>query len=337
MLKRQPLTGTDADYNTAEANFPNAFADPFMVDLSLTSSINLDPMLETLRSNKKTKVEEDIVSEKNIKEIIRDLEDEVVNEETCGNVVAVITTTAMKHTLPKGTETMKPDEDPGLKRALDESKKIVENFRDKISKYPRHMSYEGSMVMCIMIALGGGKETEFSLGALPKVDQKLIKSLMPEGWKDVCSIRASLDEGKDFVIKVPKSDIMPLFAFTLFNTVAHPRPEDLQDINQIPIEEKGGILRLGGGAINFDKQRLADLAALPSQQREERVDVSSGTILKTTNKNAYEIRESILEKAVDVVKLSRGSESFGVDSFADKVLQIASRFYDFVENKRYNK
>lgn len=59
---------------------------------------------------------------------------------------------------------------------------------------------------------------------------------------------------------------------------------------------------------------------------EENIRKSSG------GKNAYEIRESILEKAINIIKVSGFTDN--TDRTVDKVLQVASKLYEFVENKR---
>jgi len=60
--------------------------------------------------------------------------------------------------------------------------------------------------------------------------------------------------------------------------------------------------------------------------------------IQTVNKNAYEIRESILEKSIDVVKLSNGIVLGDIKLTTEKILEVASKFYEFVENKnRHNR
>ena len=54
--------------------------------------------------------------------------------------------------------------------------------------------------------------------------------------------------------------------------------------------------------------------------------------IQIVNKNAYEIRELILEQAIDIVKFS-SYRDVSIDLMTDKVLEIANKFYDFVENK----
>lgn len=58
--------------------------------------------------------------------------------------------------------------------------------------------------------------------------------------------------------------------------------------------------------------------------------------IKTVNKNAYEIRESILGQAIDVVKYSM-AEKCDTNTMTDKILDVALKFYEFVENKKNKK
>lgn len=60
-------------------------------------------------------------------------------------------------------------------------------------------------------------------------------------------------------------------------------------------------------------------------------------VVHSVNKNAYEIRESIIEKSIEVVKMSDGFISGDVKLNVDKILQVANKFYEFVENKNRNK
>lgn len=58
-----------------------------------------------------------------------------------------------------------------------------------------------------------------------------------------------------------------------------------------------------------------------------------------SGRNAFEIREDILEAAIDVVKFSNSSSIPKKDSstMANECLQIAAKFYEFVENKNHRR
>jgi len=57
--------------------------------------------------------------------------------------------------------------------------------------------------------------------------------------------------------------------------------------------------------------------------------------IKTINKNAYEIRESILSHALSWVQYKKGFEQSPITPpTEDDVLEVAQKFYRFVENKK---
>lgn len=57
-------------------------------------------------------------------------------------------------------------------------------------------------------------------------------------------------------------------------------------------------------------------------------------VVQSVNKNAYELRELILENAITVV--NNHAKNISLDEFVDKVLDVSQKFYTFVENKRKN-
>jgi hypothetical protein len=74
-------------------------------------------------------------------------------------------------------------------------------------------------------------------------------------------------------------------------------------------------------------QKMAEEAKLKEEIKRIDPPVKAG-------KNAYEIRDSILDKAVETVKLSTDTSGLNSTQIADRILLIADKFYEFVENKR---
>ena len=58
---------------------------------------------------------------------------------------------------------------------------------------------------------------------------------------------------------------------------------------------------------------------------------------KSVNKNAYEIREDIIEKSINIVKSSTDISKVDVNITVDSILCVAEKLYGFVENKKRNK
>ena len=78
-------------------------------------------------------------------------------------------------------------------------------------------------------------------------------------------------------------------------------------------------------------QKMAEEAKYKEEIK--RVDIPASK----SGKNAYEIRDSILDKAVEIVKLSTDVKDSNSTILAGHVLVIADKFYEFVENKRGKK
>ena len=81
-----------------------------------------------------------------------------------------------------------------------------------------------------------------------------------------------------------------------------------------------------------------------SNERSENVDfVPAGISIvspqetKSINKNAYEIRESIIQKSIDIINSSTDISKVDVNVTVDNILRVAEKLYEFVENKKRNK
>ena len=93
-------------------------------------------------------------------------------------------------------------------------------------------------------------------------------------------------------------------------------------------------IKKDGTTIKLQKERMIDVlnksktVSTPKSkvELEDALDKSQ-TIINTTNKNAYEIRFSILQEAIEWIKYTKQSVT------NDKLMEVASLFYKFVENK----
>lgn len=227
------------------------------------------------------------------------------------------------------------NKDRGFKvteKNFQESKELIQNFKSNIANYPKHLSYEGSMVVCVMLSMHN--EVDVPLVSLPQVDQQLIKQIISS---DIKSIFVKFDKNKDFICSSTYAEDKYYKNFVLINTVAHPRPDDLKDIQQgeVDVEEKEGTIKVGNGTIIIDKQRLANLAAVPQKEvytpSARNVLEPEQPVIKATNKNAYEIRSDVLSMAINWS--SREDVSAGYTT-PESVIDLAWKFYRFVENRR---
>ena len=103
------------------------------------------------------------------------------------------------------------------------------------------------MVLCVLLALNSQANPHIT--NLPAADQATIKSFLSDkAAKELGTFAVTFDDLKDFAITVFPSEYDPIVSFTLFNTVAHPRPEDLKDVGDgtVPIKDEGDRIAVGG-------------------------------------------------------------------------------------------
>jgi len=133
----------------------------------------------------------------------------------------------------------------------------------------------------------------------------------------------------------------------LFNAVIHPEPintigvpvsingELLVEAEPIDVKVKDGTLELNGA-----KDRFKYLAGITNKE-EFKSEKSSPHNVKLSNsnepviiknKNAYEIRLSLVDTATEIVKLTKCGQ-VKTEEFVSEVLQAAKALYEFVENK----
>jgi hypothetical protein len=286
-----------------------------------TGSINLDPLLEKARqiklsAEKKTKIYKSIeddtieVTENDIDDLVDELEIET-----------------------------KPSIDL-RKKSYEETKKIVDNFRDKMANPPKYMSYEGSMVICVLLSMSNPATVRMK--GLPAVDQELIKSLFNNDYgKEITCISVQFDYNKDFACSYVYADKLES-TFVLVNTVAHPRDEDLKGTTagdkrgDVPVENDGDKIAVGN-TIVIDKKNIKKLMGIdvPADKKEDIVERSvESSIIKTTNRNAYEIRSDVLKMAIEWSMVEDRTSNYKKPT-DDQLLNLARKFYQFVENKRY--
>jgi len=224
------------------------------------------------------------------------------------------------------------------KKNIADTKKLMDNFREKVATYPKHLSYEGSVVLCVMISIGN--TIGITLDGLPKTDCDLIIPQLPSYSTDrvrsgEVSLSVEFDENKDFILKYENEEVMELkmiapIKLHFFNAVIHPLK--LTDTSVL-IEQDGEKVKVGNNLV-LDRQRIQKLVG-------KELSSSVGNMLSEKDKeiprrqvvsgrNAYEIRSDILTLATDFILRNN---KYGQDS-AEDVITLAKKFYSFVENKR---
>lgn len=246
--------------------------------------------------------------------------------------------TKVTHMMPTDPTNNVPPElstNPARSKNFEETKKIVEIFREKTAIYPKYISYEGAMVICVMLSMKDVAKLHIS--NLPVVDQEVIRSLWPDNApvKSPTNFSAKFDENKDFIL----FDFYTLKNFTinLLNAVAHPRPEDLKDvwIGQVPVEDVGDQIAVGKNIV-MNKRTIQKLMGveLKEQKKVEYTSSEEETSFKrqpVSGRNAYEIRADVLQMAIDWADSGRRESPRCKD---DDIVSLAKKFYSFVENRR---
>lgn len=318
--EKYPVKDPLAPYNTAAANFPSSAQDEFKSDLSPRPYVtNLDPLLKELKQSREG-TDPDVMKH-TVPQKVSVTIDPPINGITEEDVQEIVQKCEESQEPTLYTPTVEK------KKSLSETKKMIENFRDNLAKYPKHISYEGSTVLCVLLSMK--EEAHTHVNNLPSVDYQTIRAAFPQEIA-VNYFTVKFDENKDFVIiiKVEGKDNV---IRTFFNTVAHPRPEDLKDLGTgvVPIEKEGDKISVGGKILMNKKgiKRLIGVEPLKRNTATQEDDESLPKRQPIAGRNAFELRTDILTLAADWVR------EVGDEKTEDEVMRIAKLFYGFVENK----
>lgn len=292
-------------YDNAREALEKAFGKK-LLDMTQTSSVSPSNIIKQKTNN--------IPDEEEIDELIEELEKEIVDDEisTCSVSVEKVPVVDINIT------TSKPSE-----KSLEKTKDLFRVVNEAMSKFPRYISYEGSVVLCVLISMGITMSKNIS--ALPLSDRELIKSLTPTGNG---YFEAKFDEYHDFILEF-SDEKGNKHVLNFFNTIIHPNPGDKNS----PVEEEKIVIS------SESKNRFQELAGIKSSQYESQE--RDGDVEKqyeplprkqlVAGRNAYEIRSDMLTMALDYIG-ERKSWS-GYDT-PEKVINVAREFYKFVENKK---
>ncbi len=252
-----------------------------------------------------------------------------ITSETLNTILTEVGAKPVSTPLTKVIEACNQSTDSLKKQAsVAESKRILENFKEKLSNYPKHLSYEGSVVLCSLIGLN--QTGNINLSGLPKTDVELIYSQLPVPLTNLngpLHFSVALDDQQDFKLKCeefPDDKTTPSRVFNLrfFNSVI--RPENLS--SDIPVEQDGENVKVGSSLV-FDKKRIQKLVGASVAEKPKKEEEEAPRRQTVSGRNAFELRTDILTLAVDWVKKSNNASE-------NEVLRVAKLFYSFVENKR---
>ena len=211
-------------------------------------------------------------------------------------------------------------------KSIEESRKLLDTFNDKLKNYPKILTYEGAVVLCVMVSVNEGES--INLNGMPMEDKVLILSLLPSTstahlLRFDATLKVEFDEAKDFVLTYKNKDEAPV-VLRFFNTVIH--SQKLPDTN-VPIEKDGSKVMVGSSLV-LDQKRIQKLVGnSPPEKVHEEEEFPRRQL--PANRNAYEIRSDILSLAVGFLNREGGGKHT-----TDDVIQVAKKFYEFVEDRR---
>lgn len=227
-------------------------------------------------------------------------------------------------------------ETPAKQKSIAESKRLIEHFKEKLETYPKYLSYEGSVVLCVILSIGD--TTEVKIGGLPKVDQDLIMGQLPSNATIRLSshdafLSVEFTDSKDFILTYSPvlqndsqkySDVTTV-KLNFFNTVIH--PEKLADTN-VPVEQVGGKVTVGGSLV-LDSQRIKQLVGNIPKDKTKTEDDEPPRRQPVYGRNAFEIRYDLLQLSME---LSVHNCSGGPIP-PEEVIMTAKKLYTFVEDR----
>lgn len=210
-------------------------------------------------------------------------------------------------------------------RGFEEAKKLIDNFREKVSKYPKYtISFDGSTKLCALLSLN--TPAEISFGQLPMEDQDTLrKSIKNTPFSDISYFYVMYDEQKDFRFIFSK-DKEEGIVVNMFNSFTHPEVVKYE----IPVKKVGEQVNVGN-SILLDKERIKKLIGVDPQKKSNQEDDPTPKRQPVAGRNAYEIRADVLQMAIDWSGRDSISKQY---SNPEDLIDLAKKFYQFVENRR---
>lgn len=209
--------------------------------------------------------------------------------------------------------------------SLEKTKNITKTFMKKMENYPRYLSHEGSTVLCVLLSLNS--KAVANLNNLPQVDVDLIKSVSPY-WPSGPMFEVEFDESKDFILKFDNNNP---YTLSMFNSVIHARPEDAV-MTSVQVEKNGDKIAVGG-KIHLDKRDVKRLIGVEPLKRNAKTSDQEEEYTRrqpVAGRNAYEIRADVLALATEFMIRNNYD---GTEKSAEEVLELAKKFYSFVEKR----
>jgi len=216
-------------------------------------------------------------------------------------------------------------ENPIFQRKVGETQKLIDNFKDKMTNYPKRISHEASTVICVLLSME--PNPQIKLNILPLNDQAVFKEILPSyDMSNVLEINVRFDDNYDFMFTFRCEHIDDSIVVNVINEIIHPDPKN-QIPYEVPIEKNGDKIVIGKNII-LDKKLMQHSGGIDILNNKKDPSSISKSASASAGKNAFEIRSDVLKMALE---WSIYNKQIGSD---EGVLNVAKKFYSFVENKR---
>jgi hypothetical protein len=209
---------------------------------------------------------------------------------------------------------------------FDETKKVIQNFHKNMATYPKYISHEGSTVLCVLLSME--PNPSIRMEGLPVTDREIMDQLLPDNLanKIFDDIRVEFDDQKDFIVTFYNEE-KPIHTIRLFNTVIHP-PNTSVPTSVVEVED-GDKISIGGKVV-MDKKAVKKLIGFKPEIGPKKEEEKEEPRRQVSGRNAFEIRTDIMQMALDWAA-ANGKTNLS----PDEIVNVAKKFYSFVENKRY--
>ena len=207
------------------------------------------------------------------------------------------------------------------KTAIDDTKKILDNFREGLAKYPIYISDKGAITLNVQFGIG----KMCRMDSLSDSDQLLIlaqadKNKLSSGLNKT-EFAVSQDSSRDFILTFGGAIDMGTENINVFNSILHPKNDYIDTKAGIPVKIHGGVIEI------VDTEKLKQIANIKSSIGSvESENMVTQRRPPVSGRNGFEIRSDVMGMAVDYCIYNKTMDP-------KRVVDIARLFYDFVENK----
>ena len=223
-------------------------------------------------------------------------------------------------------------------KSLEESKKLLNSFRNKMKAYPKYLSRKASEILYSI--LSSNKSIKYTFSLLPDEDQNILCAAIEKDKTEYIKsnglVNVEMDDSFDFVFTfhLITKDGLENKVVTIFNSLIHPNPTPTN--TDIPIEDSGdNNISIAGGLLKLNKDNIQRMSGINKQSPTSYPFEESPLASKKqpqSGKNAFEIRSDVLKNALDYHNNHKINSGIVTE---DMVLATAKKFYQFVENKNY--